>query len=161
MLLTIGTTRDAVPSPRLDGVDNRLQPCANLHSRRSLHSRVLTIRSLHCTRTFILLALVLDPNVFTQPTGLCSTTCSRYALIALYSCTNPGHATANGKAMTATADFALDLPADIIVLIFDELEGDALSLSNFSRVCRTWHTLCLPSFLHDIDLSSHNLGSQP
>jgi hypothetical protein len=53
------------------------------------------------------------------------------------------------------------LPVDILLLIFDELVGDAETLARVGLVSRSWRTLSLPFLLKDVDLSSHNNGRLP
>ena len=60
--------------------------------------------------------------------------------------------------MTGHTSRPLPLPTDILVLIFEQLQGDSQSLSRLSRTCRAWHALCLPILLRTVDLSCHNLG---
>lgn len=52
-------------------------------------------------------------------------------------------------------------PAEILLLIFDNLVGDTKTLARAGLVSRSWHTLSLPFLLKDVDLSSHNGGRLP
>lgn len=50
---------------------------------------------------------------------------------------------------------------DIMLLVFDELVGDATTLARVGLVSRSWRTLSLPFLFRDIDLSCHNNGRLP
>lgn len=60
--------------------------------------------------------------------------------------------------MASATQNLINLPADILRLIFEELLGDSETLSNLSHVSSGLHALALPYLLHIVDLSSHNAG---
>ncbi|VUC25924.1 unnamed protein product [Clonostachys rosea] len=53
------------------------------------------------------------------------------------------------------------LPADVLLLVFEELAGYPTTLAKAGSISRSWRTLSLPFLLKDVDLSSHNRGRLP
>ena len=63
--------------------------------------------------------------------------------------------------MSSNLQPTMSLPADALVLIFDEFADEYESLCNVGLACRSWRALSLPSLLRIVDLSCHNNGRLP
>jgi hypothetical protein len=63
--------------------------------------------------------------------------------------------------MSSNLQPAISLSADVLVLVFAQLEGDYGSLCSAGLTCRDWRSLSLPGLLQIVDLSCHNNGRLP
>ena len=62
--------------------------------------------------------------------------------------------------MTSHSRDTPTLSPEVLLLVFEQLEGDTTSIFNAALTCHAWRSLSLSSMYRSVDLSYHNIGDE-